>query len=110
MDIEHIRRIVYKKGYRLTAHASIEAMKDGISPADIRYAIFHGEIIEDYPDREYQNIETCLIYVNLPLNIPIHVVVDVVIEEAVVVVTTYVPDRKRWIASKIRKGRKGKKR
>ena len=46
-EIEVIRHIVAQKGYRLTGHASIEAVKDGISPADIRYVIFHGKIIEE---------------------------------------------------------------
>ena len=108
MDIEVIRRIVQEKGYRLTAHASIEATKDGISPADIRYAIFHGKIIEEYLEREYPHIETCLIYAMLPTRIPVHIVVDLVVVEAVVVVTAYVPDREQWIASQIRKQARGK--
>ncbi len=58
MNLEIIQRIVQEKGYRITAHASIEAMKDGISPVDIRYAIFHGKIIEEYPERDYPEIET----------------------------------------------------
>jgi len=80
MDIEVIRHIVQERGYRLTAHASIEATKDGISPADIRYAIFHGKIIKEYPEREYPGIETCLIYAALPANIPVHIIVDIVVE------------------------------
>jgi hypothetical protein len=110
MSIEIIRRIVREKGYRLTAHASIEAMKDGISPADIRYTIFHGRIIEEYPEREYSGIETCLIYAMLPTKISVHIVVDFVVEEAVVVVTVYVPDREQWIASQMRKQTRGKQR
>jgi hypothetical protein len=110
MDIEVIRRVVQERGYRLTAHASIEAMKDGISPADIRYTIFHGRVIEEYPEREYPGIETCLIYAMLPTRIPVHIVVDLVVEESVVVVTAYVPDRVQWIASQMRKQTKGKKR
>ena len=109
MDIEIIRRIVQERGYRLTGHASIEATKDGISPADIRYAIFHGKIIEEYPERDYPDIETCLIYLLLPVKIPIHVVVDVIVEESVVVVTVYVPDRDQWIAWQMRKWKKGRK-
>ncbi|MCP4359619.1 MAG: DUF4258 domain-containing protein [Chloroflexi bacterium] len=102
-DIEVIQRIVLEKGYRLTGHASVEAMKDGISPADIRHAIFHGKIIEEYPERDYPDIETVLIYAKLPANIPAHVVVDVIVEQSVIVVTAYVPDRTRWVASQKRK-------
>ena len=103
MDIQIIRHIVRQEGYRLTTHASIEAMKDGISPVDIRYAIFQGKIIEEYPEREYPGIETCLIYAMLPTKIPVHIVVDLVVEQSVVVVTAYVPDRDQWIASQVRK-------
>lgn len=84
-------------------------MKDGISPADIRYTIFHGKIIEEYPERDYPDIETCLIYARLPVKIPLHVVVDIIVKEAVVVVTVYVPDREQWIASRVRKQKKGEK-
>ena len=108
-EIEVIRHIVAQKGYRLTGHASIEAVKYGISPADIRYVIFHGKIIEEYPERDYPGIETCLIYATLPADIAVHVVVDVVVEQSVVVVTAYIPDRKRWTASQKRRRRKGKK-
>ncbi len=103
MDIQIIRHIVRQEGYRLTTHASIEAMKDGISPADIRYAMFQGKIIEEYPEREYPGIETCLIYAMLPTRIPVHIVVDLVVEQSVVVVTAYVPDRDQWTAAQIRK-------
>lgn len=107
-DIETIRYIIHEKGFRLTGHASIEAVKDGVSPADIRYAIVQGKILEEYPEREYPGIETCLIYAKLPTKIPVHVVIDVVEEKSVVVVTAYVPDRKRWIASQRRQAGKGK--
>ena len=103
LDIELIRQLVTEKGYRITGHASVEAVKDGISPADIRYVIFNGKIIEEYPERDYPDIQTCLIYAKLSTNVPVHVVVDVVVEQSVVVVTAYVPDRKQWIASQKRK-------
>lgn len=32
VDIEIIRHLVSEKGYRITGHASVEAVKDGISP------------------------------------------------------------------------------
>jgi uncharacterized protein (DUF433 family) len=103
LDIELIRQLVTEKGYRITGHASVEAVKDGISPADIRYVIFNGKIIEEYPERDYPDIQTCLIYAKLSTNVPVHVVVDVVVEQSIVVVTAYVPDRKQWIASQKRK-------
>lgn len=76
----------------------------------IRFAILHGKIIEEYPERGYPGIETCLMYATLSTNMPVHLVVDVVEEEAVVVVTVYVPDRDQWIASQIRRQKWGKRR
>jgi len=108
MNIEVIRDIVYKTGFRLTGHASVEAMKDGISPKDIRYAIFHGRIIEQYIEREYVDVESCLIYALLPTKIPVHVVLDIIVKQSVVVITVYVPDRNKWTASQVRKRKKGK--
>lgn len=109
MNIETIRNIVQKSGYHLTTHAYLEALKDGISSEDIHFAIFHGKIIEEYPEREYKDIESCLIYAMLATNIQIHISVDVMVSESVVVVTVYVPDRSQWIASQIRKQRKRRK-
>ena len=108
MNIETIRAIVHETGFRLTGHASVEAMKDGISPADIRYAILHGKIVEQYPAREYSAIETCLIHVILPTKTPVHVIIDVVVKLSAVVVTVYIPDRNQWLASQVRKRNKGK--
>ena len=110
MKIEIIRDIVRKNGYHLTTHAYLEALKDGISAENIEYAIFHGKIIELYVEREYEGIESCLIYARLTTNIPVHVVIDLIASESVVVVTVYVPDRGQWIASRVRKKRrKGRK-
>ena len=52
MNIEVIHDIVHKTGFRLTGHASVEAMKDGISPKDIRYwtlAFFNTLVSDVYP-------------------------------------------------------------
>jgi len=68
----------------------------------------YGKIIEEYPERQYPGIETCLIggpslQGTLPTRVPIHIVVDLVVEKSVVVVTAYVPDRDQWTAAQIRK-------
>lgn len=110
MDIEVIRAIVQEKGYRITGHASAEATKDGISPADIRHAIFHGKIIETYSYREPIDIQRCLIHAILPEHIPLHVIVEVIVTASVVVITAYVPDKRQWVASQKRKRDKGTKR
>ena len=110
MHLEVIRAIVREKGYRITGHASFEATKDGISPADIRYAILQGKIIEEYTYPEQVGVERCLIQATLPERIPLHVVVELIVMASVVVITAYVPDRRKWIAFQKRKRDKGQKR
>ena len=34
---------------RITTHAQVEAFKDGLALADLRYTFDHGELIEAYP-------------------------------------------------------------
>jgi hypothetical protein len=76
----------------------IEAVKDGLSPRDIKNIILTGKIIESYPERERH-----LIYGVLPNDIPVHVVVDYSDNEQIVAVTAYIPDEKEWIAFQKRK-------
>ncbi len=35
---------------RITTHAQVEAFKDGLLLAELRYTFEHGEVIEIYPD------------------------------------------------------------
>jgi hypothetical protein len=109
MDIETIRAVVQEKGYRITGHASVEATKDGISPADIRYAIFHGKIIESYWYDEQPEMERYLIQATLPTHLPLHVVVELIVKSSVVVITAYVPDRRKWVSFQKRKHDRGQK-
>lgn len=53
MDLSHLRRLLEtgNLSVRLTTHARIEAMKDGLTEVDLRRTLEQGEEIEDYPDR-----------------------------------------------------------
>ena len=62
--------------------------------------IEHGEIIEEYADRQ-----RCLIFGTTPGRMPLHIVVDYSCAGALYMVTVYVPDESQWIA--YRKRRKG---
>lgn len=103
MDIEKIRERVCNKPPRITAHASIEATKDGLSPHDIKFVIQNGKIIEEYPNREYPESERCLIYAMLPGQIPAHALVDYSEPREIVIVTAYIPESDKWLNFQIRK-------
>jgi hypothetical protein len=98
MDIAHIRELFRQGRFNFYFHAFQEALKDGITGDDILYVVEHGEIIEEYPDRE-----RCLLFANTRSDMPLHVVVDYSCEDELQVVTTYVPDRHEWIAFRRRR-------
>ncbi len=98
MDIAHIRELFRQGRFNFYFHAFQEALKDGITGDDVLYVIEHGEIIEEYPDRE-----RCLIFADIRNDMPLHVVVDYACKDELQVVTTYVPDRREWIAFRKRR-------
>ena len=98
MFLEQIREKVILGQWRISKHAMIEAVKDGLGPQDIKVIILTGKIIESYPERERH-----LIYGVLPNDMPVHVVVDYSDNEQIVAVTTYIPNEREWIAFQKRK-------
>jgi hypothetical protein len=98
MDVAHIREMFREGRFNLYFHAFQEALKDGITGDDILYVIEHGEVIEEYSDRE-----RCLIFAVVRSDIPLHVVVDYSCRDELQVVTVYVPDRCEWIAYRRRR-------
>lgn len=93
MDIARIRELFRQGHFNVYFHAFQEALKDGITGDDILYVIEHGEIIEEYTDRK-----RCLIFASTRDHVPLHIVVDYSYEDELQVVTTYIPDRRDWIA------------
>lgn len=102
MNIATIRARIRAKQYLVYDHALIEGFKDGLSVTDMLYAALNGEIIEEYPQRK-----RCLIYATLPSGMPIHVLIDYRYHQ-LQIVTTYVPDKREWIDSRIRKPKRVK--
>lgn len=106
MDIGHIKRLVFKKIYRLTLHAEVERDSDQITAREIEEALLslEAEIIEDYPNDPRGH--SCLILGFTKENFPIHIVCGMVESEILVLITVYRPDPDEWIDWKIRKERK----
>ncbi len=89
IDIVHIREMFRRGCFSFYFHAFQEALKDGITGDDILYVIEHGEIIEEYLERE-----RCLVFAVARSGVPLHVVVDYSCGDELQVVTIYVPDRR----------------
>ena len=84
---------------RVSMHALREAYKEGLRGKDILYAIFKGQVIERYPNRDRVLIMGPVATSDLPL----HVVCDYTDAREIVAVTVYVPSRSKWTADLIRK-------
>ena len=65
---------------------------------DILYVVEHGEIIEEYPERE-----RCLMFAATHSGMPLHVVVDYSYAGELQIVTVYIPGRRDWIAYRKRR-------
>jgi hypothetical protein len=98
MDIRQIREKFRQGQFSFYFHAFQEALKDGLTGDDVLHVIHHGEIIEEYPERD-----RCLLYAPVPSGMPVHVVVDYSCEDELQIVTTYIPDDREWIAYRKRR-------
>jgi hypothetical protein len=99
VDIEQIRSRFWQGQFSFYFHALQEALKDGLMGDDLLHVIYHGEIIERYPERN-----RCLLCATLPSGMPVHVVIDYSRKDDLQVVTTYVPDRREWDGYRRRRG------
>jgi hypothetical protein len=70
VDINTIIDAIRSHRVRITDHADEEAEDDQLSFDEVYFSVFHGEIIEDYPnDRPYPS---CLIYGKTFSGGPVH--------------------------------------
>jgi hypothetical protein len=84
-------------------HALTEALKDGLTVAELRAAVLIGEAVEDYGSR------VLLLAFTTPERIPYHVVVEYVPGDVVAtVVTTYIPDTAHWEPPDWKRRKKGR--
>ena len=101
-DLKEIRKRFRSGEYAISDHAIIEARKDGIEPhtvTKLEWVAIYGKVIEEYPERE-----RILLYAELPQDrLPVHIVVEYSFREEPVIVTSYVPDSRRWVEYQIRK-------
>ena len=102
MEIEDIVRALRSDRVRITDHADLEALADGLSFEEIAHSVVHGEMLEDYPDDK--PYPSCLIYGDTSSGDPVHSVWAYNQDSAfAVLITTYRPDPDRWIEWRTRR-------
>lgn len=92
--IEQVKIAAEKKiMYSLHALNEMNAESEIITTDEIRYIIFNGEIIEDYP--EDKRGHSCLMFEMTDKRRPVHVVCAPK-EEYLAIITAYVPSLEKW--------------
>ena len=89
MNIDLIRSLTAEKKIRWTTHGLERMQEKDISRREVFDCIFHGEVIEDYPD-DYP-FPSCLIFYMVNKDKPIHCVIGCD-GEKVYIITTYIPN------------------
>ena len=104
MKHEDIIQAIRNNKIRITDHAYEEAHSDNFTFDEIFTSVFHGEVIESYPeDKPYPS---CLIYGENFKREAIHSVWAYNVKNQwAVLITVYRPDPKRWIDSKKRRNK-----
>ncbi len=99
--IEEIIRKIRDGLYEYSHHAVDQSTIRLISTKEIREAIEHGKIIEDYPNDKYG--PSCLIYGKTALERPIHVQCSYPSRPLVKIITVYEPNPAIWINLEVRR-------
>ena len=102
MNLYDIIEAIEAGRFRFTNHAEVEAANDGLTESEIYYSVFHGEILENYPDDK--PLPSSLVYGLPPEGLPIHSVWDYNEDNRrAALITVYRPDPRRWIGSRERR-------
>ena len=96
MKIKTILNSIQYKRIKITNHAVDETENDELTFDEVYFSVFHGKIIEDYPDDK--PYPSCLIYGKTFNGNPVHSVWAYNEENQwSVLITVYRPNPKRWI-------------
>ena len=99
--IEEIRKKIAQNRFEYSQHAVDQSIIRHIGVSELREAIAHGEIIEDYPDDKYG--PSCLILGFTLEQRPLHIQCSYPSRPLVKIITLYEPDVTLWIDFKIRR-------
>jgi hypothetical protein len=99
--IEEIRKKIAQNRFEYSQHAVDQSIIRHIGVSELREAIAHGEIIEDYPEDKYG--PSCLILGFTLKQRPLHIQCSYPSRPLVKIITLYEPDVTLWIDFKIRR-------
>ena len=99
--IEEIRKKIAQNQFEYSQHAVDQSIIHHISVSELREAIAHGEIIEDYPDDKYG--PSCLMLGFTLEQRPLHIQCSYPSRPLVKIITLYEPNVKLWIDFMIRR-------
>jgi hypothetical protein len=87
--------------FEFSKHAVDQTLLRGITVQEIREAIDHGEVIEDYPEDKYG--PSCLLFGRTQANRPLHVQCSYPSRPIIKVITLYEPNPELWVDYKVRR-------
>jgi hypothetical protein len=99
--IEEVREKILAGQFELSKHAADQSILRHVTLQDIREAIAHGEIIEDYPNGKYG--PSCLILGYTQAGRPLHIQGSYPSRPLIKIITLYEPDANFWIDFKGRR-------
>lgn len=99
MDIDKLRRLVRNSKYRTTLHAQRRMDQRGITLAELKEVIYHGEVVEIYSDDK--PYPSCLIVGRVRGGFPLYAVCAM--SDIVHVITVHWMDPAKWLDPKTRR-------
>src|SRR2546423_8642926 len=99
--IDEIRAKISAGLFEFSKHAVDQSILRHLTLQEVREAIAHGEIIEDYPDDKYG--PSCLIFGYIQSGRPLHVQCSYPSRPLIKIITLYEPDPSMWVVFKVRK-------
>lgn len=90
--------LAYREKLRVSDHALREAHKESLRARDVFYAIFNGDVLEHYADRQ----RVLIVGPVADSDLKLHVVCDYSDPDELVAVTVYIPDRPNWVNDIVR--------
>lgn len=102
MDIvDEIQEKIENMQFEFSQHAVDQSLIRRISVQEIREAILHSELIEDYPDDKYG--PSCLLHGFTTSLRPLHIQCSHPSRPVIKIITVYEPNPSRWIDFKERR-------
>ena len=97
--LKDIQSNVTSGDYIFSDHAVKRMIKRDILRREVEYALYQGEVIEEYPDDKYS--PSCLVYGKTEAGRILHIQVS--LPPTVVVITVYEPDPEEWVNGRNRR-------